>query len=157
VGLFSTSIEHQDLGTVKKNLFGMWKGSMTLGDQKVEIRLPGSGTEPNPSAVNLLKELPQRFPSLQKEIEKHLYEHYQPYREALDAGEEVAPVGRQFPKIGAPSEVWKWTRPVRVVVESTGPKGKLEIAFEVGWDEEHVVGATVEDWKISAFSGSVAP
>jgi hypothetical protein len=62
VGLFSTTIKHQDLGTVKKNLFGMWKGSMTLGGEEVEIRLPGSGKQPNPAAVNLLRELPERFP-----------------------------------------------------------------------------------------------
>ena len=120
---------------------------MTLGGQDVEIRLPGSGKEPNPAAVNLLRELPKRFPSLQQEIAKHLYEHYQPCREALDAGEEVAPVGGEFPKIGDPSEVWKSTRPVRVLVESTEPKGKLEIAFEVRWDEEHIVGAELKTGK----------
>jgi|GEM_PF-3220547 len=155
MGMFGSTFEHQDFGMFKKKLLGVWIGSMRLEGVNVETRLPGSGKEPDATAIKLLKELPNRFPALKKEIEKHLYEHYEPYKEAADAGQEVWPVGGKFPKIGSPSEVWKSTKPIRVIVESTNPGSKLEVAFEVGWDEEHTVAATIENWKTTDFCGSV--
>lgn len=154
MGLFSTTYQDPEFGSFTRGLLGMWKGRMNLqNNENVEVRLPGSGKEPESNSLSLLKELLKRYSALQKEIEKSLYEHYEPYREAVDAGEEVAPIGGKFPWLSSPSDVWNSTKPVRVVVESK----KLEIAFEVQWDEEHIVGATVENWKVVDFCGSVGP
>ncbi len=155
MGLFSTTFQHPEFGSFTKGLFGMWKGRMSLqNNQNVEVRLPGSGREPEPRSFSLLKDLTTRYPDLQKEIEKYLYEHYEPYREAVDTGEEVAAAGGQFPRINLSSDVWKSTKPVRVAVDSMS---KLEIAFEVEWDEEHIVGATIDNWNVVDFCGSVGP
>lgn len=156
MGLFKSEYRDPELGTFKKSFFGEWKGKFTLAGSEVNVRLPGTNQMPDPGALSILKELPRRYPALRPQIAKHLFEHYEPYRESIDAGEERSPEDRAFPQIKSPLEVWSSTTPVRVIVESV-KANRFEIAFEVVWDEEHTVGATVENWKVSDFSGSVAP
>jgi hypothetical protein len=157
MGLFGNTFRDQELGTFTRGVLGPWKGTMTLpGGREVEVRLPGSGQEPDPAALGLLRELPGRYAGLGAEIAAHLYDHYEPYGETMDADEDAAPGGDRVPRIGSPAEAWAAARAVRVIVESTAPS-RLEIAFAVDWDEEHIVGATVEEWRTTGFSGSVGP
>jgi hypothetical protein len=156
MGLFRSEYRDPELGTFTKLLFGAWTGKFKFLGGEVSVRLPGTRQTPDPGALAMVKELPRRYPALQAEIQKRLFEHYEPYRDSVDAGEETLPEDRPFPQIKAPSEVWSSTTPVRVIVEST-KASRFEIAFEVTWDEEHTVGATIENWTVLDFSGSVPP
>jgi hypothetical protein len=65
VGLFGNTFRDQELGTFTRGVLGPWKGTMTLpGGREVEVRLPGSGQEPDPAALGLLRELPGRYAGL---------------------------------------------------------------------------------------------
>ena len=159
MGLLWTTFRDQELGTFTRGVLGPWKGTMTLpGGREVEVRLPGSRQEPDPAALGLLRALPGRYAGLGEEIAAHLYDHYEPYGEAMDADADAdaAPGPGRGSRIGSLAEAWAAARAVRVIVESTAPS-RLEIAFAVDWDEEHIVGATVEEWRTTGFSGSAGP
>jgi hypothetical protein len=100
--------------------------------------------------------LSKRYDGLKKEIEKSLYEHLEPYRDAIEEGTESTPHNAEFLGVKTPAGVWPFVKPVRITVEDTGSK-RLEVAYETAWDEEHTVGATIENWKVTNFSGSVGP
>jgi hypothetical protein len=107
---------------------------------------------PDPAALGLAKELPERFTSLVPTIRTGLFEHYAPYQEAIDAGEHL---GSPCPNIASPDAVWPHVRPAHVLVESLEGMPTIEIAFQVAWDTEHTVGARFQDWQFIELNGSV--
>src|SRR5262245_55678898 len=84
---------------------GHWRGKLELGGAPVPLVLVGGRSEPDAHALALARTIAPNFAAWRSSIETSLFEHYQPYAEALAAGELPAP-SEPFPSIGAPGEVW---------------------------------------------------
>ena len=86
-----------------------------------------------PLALQLSRELQKRFPSLVAQIQQGLFEHYLPYKEAVEAGIEM---GSPFPQIADKVEVWSHVKPGHVLIEPINGQWRVEIAFTTDWDIE---------------------
>jgi hypothetical protein len=158
-GLFKTSTYDDDrLGLMTRSR-GHWKGSLALGRQsKIELHLSGGRESPDPVCLALAHALPARYDALLPQIQASLFAHYEPYRDA-DSAVEFPERSESFTKIERAEDVWpqvlaEWVRiqPLRGSPQD-GPV--IEIAYRVSWDEEHTVGARIQDWKVWELCGSV--
>ncbi|MCX7045287.1 MAG: hypothetical protein NTX50_07390 [Candidatus Sumerlaeota bacterium] len=158
-GLFKAATFQDDrLGSLTRS-GGHWKGSVALGRHgKVELSLSGGRESPDSASVALARELPARYDSLLLQIQASLFEHYEPYRDADSAGE-LPERSEPFPKIERAEDVWPHVSPEYILIEplrgslKDGPT--IEIAYRVDWDEEHTVGARIQDWQVWELCGSV--
>ena len=142
------------LGTLDRE-GGRWRGSLTLpGAGVVPLLLSGGRARPDEASLLLARGLPDKYSSMRADIERHLFEHYEPYKEAVGAGELDAP---SFPTIQVPTDVWPHTKVERVLVEPLDSVPTVEIAYRVTWDEEHTLGAWIRDWRVFELCGSVGP
>lgn len=67
---------------------GYWKGRLPVAPCGTFcLALSGSRQAPDLFALELARGLPGRFKSRKQKIESALFEHYAPYKEAVDAGE----------------------------------------------------------------------
>jgi hypothetical protein len=114
--------------------------------------LAGNGKAPDPLALGLAKELPNRFGSLMPEIQVGLFDHYIPYQQAVGAGLRT---GSPAPNIASPDAVWPHVTPAHVLIEPLGGVPTVEIAFRVAWDVEHTVAAIFQSWQFIELNGSV--
>jgi len=132
---------------------GYWKGHVLVAPcGTFRLALAGSCKAPDPAAVALARELPARFPSLMPAIQAGLFEHYAPYKEACDGGEET---GSPCPIVASPEAVWPFVTPAHVLVEPLEGIPTIEIAFKVAWDVEHTVAARFRNWQFIELNGSV--
>src|SRR5258707_13790178 len=85
-GLFkSEPFRDGQLGEFRRS-GGYWKGSLVVAPcGTFRLALAGSREAPDPVALGLAKELPDRFKSLMPKIQTGLFGHYTPYKEAVDA------------------------------------------------------------------------
>jgi len=152
-GLFkSEPFLDADLGELRRS-GGYWRGDLELAPcGAFRLALTGSGKSPDPTALGLAKELRERFKSLMPEMQAGLFEHYTPYKEAVDAGEET---GSPCPDIATAEAVWPHVTPAHVLVEPIQGVLTVEIAFRAAWDEEHTLGARFQNWKLIVLNGSV--
>ena len=148
------SAPHVDatLGTLTRR-GGQWHGQIALADASVPIALAGSKTAPSDGSLRLGRELLTRHESLRPAIAGALFEHYGPYREALEAGEldESEPI----PRLIGPAEVWPHVTLRRVRIEPLDGVETVELAYETAWDVEHTLGARFRDWTLIELNGSV--
>jgi hypothetical protein len=102
----------------------------------------------------MAKELQGRFRGLLPQIQAGLFEHYAPYKEAVDAG---AQTDSPLHNISRPDNVWPYVTPAHVLIEpfGVGESPTVEIAFSVEWDVEHTVAAMYRDWQFIELNGSV--
>ena len=92
-----------------------------------------------------------RFPIFLSQIQDGLFQHYLPYKEAIEAGE--LPDSHHL-QIASASDVWRHVKPAHVLIEPF--KGQdVEVAFSTEWDIEHTVAATFSDWQFIELNGSV--
>lgn len=109
------------LGLLKSKLFrdgqlgefrrsgGYWKSQIAfLPYGTFRLAVAGNRTRPDQAALNLANELQERFGSLIPEIQRGLFDHYSPYREAAISGEET---GSPCPDIAKPEESALTLRP----------------------------------------------
>lgn len=130
-----------------------WKGSLPVPPcGTFGLALAGSREAPDLVGLALAKELPQRFTSLMSAIQSALFEHYTPYREAIDEGRET---GSPCPLLVNPEAVWPHVSPAHILVEPGGRVATIEIAFRVAWDIEHTVGTRFQEWQFIELNGSV--
>lgn len=129
-----------------------WKSSLVVAPcGTFRLALAGSRKAPDLIALGLAKELPERFESLMPNIQRSLFEHYAPYKEAI-AGEETC---SPCPSVVGPEAVWPHVMPAHVLVEPLEGVLTVEIAFNVAWDVEHTVGARFQNWQFIELNGSV--
>ena len=129
-----------------------WKGSLVVAPcGTFRLALAGSREAPDLIALGLAKELPDRFKSLMPQIQSGLFGHYEPYREAVDAGEPGSPC----PSIASPDAIWPHVTSAHVLVGALECVPTVEIAFKVAWDIEHTVGARFQNWLLIELNGSV--
>jgi hypothetical protein len=64
---------------------GLWRGLLTVeaGVSPSPLALSGTRTEPDPQALAAAREVPQAFASWRPAIEQALFDHYEPYAEAV--------------------------------------------------------------------------
>jgi Domain of unknown function (DUF6985) len=103
-------------------------------------------------ALQLAKELVAPFQTLMRDIQNGLFEHYTPYKEAVDAGE---PPDRSCPVIERAEGVWAYVKPAHVLIEPLRDRWLVEVAFTTAWDIEHTVAAIFHDWRFVELNGSV--
>jgi hypothetical protein len=151
---FFRSAPHADatLGTLTRR-GGQWYGQIALGGVSAPIALAGSKTAPSDRSLRLGRELMTRYDSLRPAIAGALFEHYGPYREALDAGELDEP--EPIPRLNGPTEVWPHVTLRRVRIEPLDGVETVELAYETAWDVEHTLGARFRDWTLIELNGSV--
>jgi hypothetical protein len=120
-----------------------------------DLFLAGSREGPDPAAIDLAHDLVKSYKSLQTQIETHLFEHYRAYDPAIVGGEHVDP----YPKILTASAVWPEVTLVYVSIAplrgSPAAGSIIEIAYSVSWDEEHTVGARIQNGRLFELCGSV--
>ena len=152
-GLFkSEPFRDPQIGELRR-FGGYWKGSIALPPvETLRLALAGGRTSPDPLALQLAKELPGRVQALMPAIERGLFEHYLPYKEAIDAGEET---GDSCPVIASADGVRRHAKPAHVLIEPLAGDWRVELAFETEWDIEHTVAAIFHNWKLVEFNGSV--
>ena len=86
------------------------------------------------------------------EIQHGLYEHYLPYKEAVEEGIEMRFL---FPKMTDSAEAWSHVKPAHVLIEPLNGQWRVEIALTTDWDIEHTVAAIYSDWRFIELNGSV--
>lgn len=134
---------------------GHWRGSLTLDANSVApLVLTGDRSQPDPQALSLARELPQLAQRLRPAIAEALFEHYQPYAEAVADGEPPAASGG-LPLITSPVKVWPHVSLLFVSVTPLDGALTAELGFSVAWDEEHTLGARLRDGRLLELCGSV--
>ena len=144
--------EDRDIGTLRRS-FRRWVASIELeGHGSVPLTITGDKNGPDSEALGLAKELPQIYARLRPEIERELFDHYDPYREGYDAGD--LPV-KNFPMISSSEEVWAHLKCEEVQVEPLGGQMSVIVAYKTEWDIEHTLGAFVQDGQLLELNGSI--
>ena len=132
---------------------GLWRGLLTVeAGVSVPLALSGKRTEPDAQALAAAREVPQAFASWRPAIEQALFEHYEPYAEAVIAGELPAPSGV---RIAAPDDVWSRVSLVFVSVMPLSGLLTTELGYSTAWDVEHTLGARFQSGKLVELCGSV--
>ena len=80
-----------------------------------------------------------------------LFEHYVPYREAVDAGE----IEEQTVQLRSAMEVWPHVTPIHVIIDPSNARFTIEIGYTAMWDVEHTLGARLVGWRLLELNGSV--
>jgi hypothetical protein len=79
---------------------GFWRGMLRLDSGSTKLALAGTRVAPDPAAVAAARELKAQLPAWCSAIETALFEHYEPYAEAVAAGE-FPEASESFPSITA--------------------------------------------------------
>jgi len=149
--LRSPSVSDPILGALARSR-GYWRGRAALAAHRdLPLLIAGGREAPDSAALVLARELPARYPTLQGEIGTALFEHYAPYREAMDAGE----LDEQSVRVASGAEVWPHVTPVHVIVAPLDGRLTIEIGYAAAWDIEHTLGAHLADWRLLRLNGSV--
>jgi hypothetical protein len=155
--LFKRAAPHSDtvLGVLEWS-GGYWKGAISVqGDGALPLRLSGTPAAPDAASLAMALELPDRFGGLLPALETALFEHYQPYRDAVAAGE-FPEHPEPFPTIARAADVWEHATPEGVLVAPLdGVVPTIEIALRTDWDVEHTLGARIQDWSLVELCGSI--
>ena len=96
----------------------------------------------------------QAFASWRPAIEQALFEHYEPYAEAIAGGELPSP-SDALPQIAVPADVWSHVSLVFVSVTPLGGVLTTEFGYTTAWDEEHTLGARFQSGRFIELCGSV--
>jgi hypothetical protein len=153
-----SSITDAQLGKLRFS-FGFetcrWRGSIgLLPGTKVRLSIVGSADGPDPEALSMAKELAAQLRSWQTEIEQALFDHYEPYGEALASGE-LKRRGDPLPSITKPSDVWPLISWVDASIIPVRGELAIELNVFVPWDEEHTLGLLFMRGKLVDLCGSV--
>lgn len=155
-GLFRSPPFHDaELGEFVRSR-GYWRGTVSLASQSVPIALAGSRGNPDSGALALGRQAQTLYASMRPLIEAALFEHYEPYAEALEAGELPA-TSESFQKITEPSQVWPNVSLVFVSISPIDGVLTTEFGFTTAWDEEHTLGARFQNGALLELCGSVLP
>lgn len=129
---------------------GAWRGRLSVGGAPaVALALPGDGNEPDPRAIEVVRELDARLPDWRAGIAAALLEHLEPYAAEADTG--------NFGHIKAPEDVWPHARLCHVNVFEQSGVLTLELGYGVDWDEDHTLGARFQQGRLVELNGSTGP
>jgi hypothetical protein len=156
-GLFkSPPFDDPELGELVRSR-GLWRGLLTIeAGVSAPLALSGTRTEPRADALAAAREVAQGFASWRPVIEQALFEHYEPYADAITAGELPSP-GEGLPGIAAPGDVWSHVSLVFVSVTPLSGLLTTELGYTTAWDDEHTLGARFRSGEFIELCGSVLP
>jgi len=140
-GLFKSPPFHDpELGELVRSR-GLWRGSLTIeAGVSTPLMLSGTRTEPHAPALAAAREVTKAFASWRPVIEQALFEHYEPYADAVTADELPSP-GEALPLLAAPGDVWSHVSLVFVSVTPLSGLLTTELGYTTAWDDEHTLGA----------------
>ncbi|MBS7807578.1 hypothetical protein [Variovorax sp. PCZ-1] len=154
-GLFKSAPFIDDaLGTFNKQ-WRYWVGTVDLSPHSnLELRLHGDRTSPDTSALSLARELPNWYTSQINQIETALYEYFLEYAEATAQGD-LGELNEPLPQISDAKQIWPHVYPSYALIEPMQGIPTVEVAYRVGWDEEHTLGARLQNGCFIELCGSV--
>ena len=136
---------------------GRWIATFTLPPHgEVELRVAGDRKGPSAEALRLVRALPGHYAALKPNIADALFEHYEPGRDAWDAGE-LEGMLESFPLLKSATDVWENVRAVRIDVDPSRRAFPVEIQLTATWDFEHTLGVRLLDGEFVELCGSTAP
>jgi hypothetical protein len=152
-GLFKSPPFHDPgLGELVRSR-GLWRGLLTVeAGVSAPLALSGTRTEPDARALAAARDVAQAFPSWRPAIEQALFEHYEPYGEAVTAGDLALP---SEVRIAAPKDVWSHVSLVFVSVTPLSGSLTTELGYATAWDDEHTLGARFQSGNFIELCGSV--
>jgi hypothetical protein len=135
----------------------LWEGVIPLaGNPAVPLFVEGDRQAPDAAGLSLARELPRRWEEIAPAVATALFEHFEPYREAVLAGEEL---DQDLVEMESPRDVWQNVAPHAVLISSLRgspePGPIIEIQYHAKWDDEHTLGARIQQWKLFELCGSV--
>jgi hypothetical protein len=116
--------------------------------------LSGPRTAPHAQALAAAREVAQAFVSWRPTIEQALFEHYEPYAEAISTGELPSP-SEALPRIVTVGDVWSQVSLVFVSVTPLSGVLTTELGYTTTWDDEHTLGARFQSGRFIELCGSV--
>jgi hypothetical protein len=129
---------------------GAWRGRLSVGGAAaVALVLPGDGNEPDPRAIEIVRELDERLLDWRAGIATALLDHLEPYAAEADTG--------TFSHIKTPEDVWPHARLCHVNVFEQSGVLTLELGYGVDWDEDHTLGARFQQGRLVELNGSTGP
>jgi hypothetical protein len=152
-GLFKSPPFHDpELGELVRSR-GLWRGWLTIeAGVSAPLALSGTRTEPHAQALAAAREVAQAFASWRPVIEQALFDHYEPYAQAVTASP-----GEDLPQIAAPGDVWSHVSLMFVSVTPLSGLLTTELGYTSAWDDEHTLGAWFRSGKFIELCGSVLP
>ncbi|WP_349743067.1 DUF6985 domain-containing protein [Roseateles cavernae] len=140
-GLFKTSdLDHPQLGVLGWRR-GCWRGEISLSPYgRVPLVLGGTRKGPDAQALSQALTLAENFAAVRHSLQQALFEHYEPYAEAVRAGE-LRPDDDGLAELSDPAEALRKASLVAVVVVPLDDEMATELCYEVPWDREHLLGA----------------
>lgn len=138
-GLFKTEdFQHPTLG-VFRWVRACWRGEMALPDGTVvPLIVGGTRKGPDHAAFRHAENFGRDLKSVEAQLMRELFEHYEPYAEAARQGDIEASA---FPQVKDGEEALRLAKILAVVVVELDGALATEVCYRVPWDEEHTLGA----------------
>ena len=136
---------------------GFWRSTIKLGScVDVPLAVPGPKDGPDANALAEAHQFVSLFPEWQPIIEQALFEHFEPYFEAIAAGEYLVS-NENLRNIKSPKDVLSRAKLQFVVIGPMGGTMTTELGYETEWDEEHLLGIRFQAGKFFELCGSTVP
>lgn len=124
----------------------------TLG--RVKLRIAGDRKAPAPQSLALAYGIAAQYAALRSEIARALYEHLEPYAEAIASGEaddsEFDPT-----TVRSAEEAFARAAITLVDVDASRTAFPVEVQLQVPWDAEHTLGVRMRGGALVELCGSV--
>jgi hypothetical protein len=155
-GLFkSPRMRDQQLGELVRSR-GLWRGTLLVDSgSSVPLAIAGNRAQPDKTALEAAREVLAQLSHWRPAIERALFDHYQPYAEAVAEGDIEA--SASVPQIDVASEVWPHVSLTFIAVAPLGAILTTELGYAVAWDEEHVLGVRFQSNTFVELCGSTVP
>ena len=121
---------------------------------QVELQLAGDRAAPSRESLAFAHEVSAQYAALRGEIGRALYEHLEPYADAIRAGEMTAD-GFDPSRLRGPEDIWPHVDATVVCIDPARTEFPIEVQLRVAWDEEHTLGARIRDGTLVEVCGSV--
>jgi len=140
-GLFKTEdFRHPTFGTFKW-VRGCWRGEVSLpGGMVAPLIVGGTRKGPDHEALKHAVNLSRDLQNVEPQLKQALFEHCEPYAEAVHEGELKVEDGA-FPRVNNGAEALGLAEVEAVLVVELDGALATEVCYRVPWDEEHTLGA----------------
>ena len=136
---------------------GRWIGTFELPPHGVvELRIAGGRNGPGAEVLKLVTTLADEYAALKPKIADALFEHYEPGREAWNAGK-IDEALESFPLLNSAADVWSNVQAVRIDVDASRRAFPVEIRLAATWDCEHTLGVRLLNRELLELCGSTGP